>query len=449
MPPDLNPRTIRATSRRWLPRALAAAVGVTAVLAGTLAGWADTRSRPVTGWVRHHAAPLDTVDPAAPLDDLAPLRQSIGDAAIVGLGESTHGAAEELTLKHRTLRLLVEQMGFRSIAWEDDWTTGLQVNEYIRSGAGDLDALMSRMGPQWQSRQVADVLQWLRDYNAERADKVQFVGVEYFFTWLEAYDAVDAYVAATAPERLAELRGHLQEIRPRPSTPDIWAHIQWIQGVDDKEPFALHARAVHELVNGLPHTPDDRDHALTLHHARQIMSFYEHFTLSDAEALVYRDAHAAQNLRWWRDYTGDKVAYWAASAHTANAPQLRIAVPPDPDMRFPSAGSYLRRWYGEQYLSIGFTYDHGTLGIGAGETVTMPPPAEDWFERPFGKVRHEQFALDLRTPAPPPVRRWLEAPIVTRGLADRGPDSYMAGGSLAQWFDVIVHRQEVSPVLPA
>jgi hypothetical protein len=46
------------------------------------------------------------------------------------------------------------------------------------------------------------------------------------------------------------------------------------------------------------------------------------------------------------------------------------------------------------------------------------------------------------------VRRWLEAPIRTRGLPDRGPDSTMSGGTLAQWFDVIVHRQEVTPVLP-
>lgn len=59
---------------------------------------------------------LATVDPAAPLGDLTPLRRAIGDAEIVGLGESTHGAAEEETLKHRTLRLLIERMGFRSVA---------------------------------------------------------------------------------------------------------------------------------------------------------------------------------------------------------------------------------------------------------------------------------------------------------------------------------------------
>ncbi|MGH2354183.1 MAG: erythromycin esterase family protein, partial [Chloroflexota bacterium] len=242
-------------------------------------------------------------------------------------------------------------------------------------------------------------------------------------------------------------RRHLLVIRP--STSNMFEHIQWYMSVADKEPYIRHARQVHELVDGLPQRPDDRAHALTLHTARQIVSFYEHFNLPDGDALVYRDAHAAQNLRWWREFSGDKIAYWAASPHTANAPQLRIAVPPDPDWSYPTAGSYLRRWYGQQYRSIGFTFDHGTVRLGPGETVTLPPPAPDWFERPFGQVGADQFALDLRTPAPPPVRSWLDAPIRTRGLPDRGPDSYMAGGSLGQWFDVIVHRQELTPVLPA
>jgi erythromycin esterase-like protein len=435
-----NPR-----SRRLRPLALA--LGVLVVLAGAPTAHAESRSQPVARWIRHNAAPLDTVDPAAPLDDLGPLRRSIGDAEIVGLGESVHGAAEELTLKHRALRVLVEQMGFRSVAWEDDWTTGLQVNDYIRTGEGDLSALMSQMGDQWQSRQVADVLRWLRDFNADRADKVQFVGMEYFFTRPLAYDAVEAYVARTAPERLPELQSHLQEIRP--SSSDMWAHITWYQEVEDKAPYIHHAREVHDLVDGLPHEPTNRDHALTLHHARQIVSFYEHFSLPDSDAPVYRDARVAQSLRWWHQFSGDKVAYWAASPHTANAPQMRIAMPPDPDISFPSTGSYLRRWYDQRYLSIGFTFDHGTVSLGAGETVAMPPPAGDWFEQPFGQARMDQFALDLRAPAPPPVRRWLEGPIVTRGLPDGGPDSHMAGGSLAQWFDVIVHRQEVTPMSPA
>jgi erythromycin esterase-like protein len=161
--------------RRWIPgwprRLLAPIVGVMVVLAAALPAHARSRPQPVTGWIRHNAAPLETVDPTAPLHDVASLRRSIGDAEIVGLGQSTHGAAEELTLKHRALRLLVERLGFRSVAWEEDWTTGLRINEYIQTGKGDLDTLMGQMSPQWQSRQVADVLAWLRDYNADHADK--------------------------------------------------------------------------------------------------------------------------------------------------------------------------------------------------------------------------------------------------------------------------------------
>jgi erythromycin esterase len=406
----------------------------------------------VTRWAAHHAVPLDTVDPAAPLDDLAPLRRSIGDAEIVGLGESVHGAAEEIGLKHRVLRLLVEEMGFHSIAWEEDWATGRQIDAYISGGPGDLDTLVGRMSSQWQSREVADVLRWLRSYNAGRPDRdqVRFVGVEYYLTGQPAYDAVDDHVATTAPDRLAELRRNLALVRP--ATPDVYAHIQWYTGVTDKQPYLRAAREVLELVAGLSHAPGDRAHELIVQQARQIVSFYEHFSLPEADALVLRDARAAENLRWWRHFTGDKIAYWAASPHTANAPGLRLADPPAPARRFASAGSYLRRWYGRGYRSIGFTFDHGTLSLGPGATVAAPPPRSGWFERPFGAVGPEQFAVDLRprvpAPAPAPVRRWLTAPVVTRGLPDGGPDAHTAGGTLAQWFDVIVHRQQVTPARP-
>ncbi|WP_378740846.1 erythromycin esterase family protein [Nocardia brasiliensis] len=433
--------------RGWGRRLGLFAVGVgTIVLAGTPTTAAGDPPQSVPDWISHHAVALDHVDPAGPDDDLMPLRRSIGEAQIVGLGESTHGAAEELTLKHRLVRLLVEQLGFRSIAFEDQWTTGLRVDEYIRTGTGDLDTITNQLGGQWQTQEVADLLRWLRDFNTGRADKVQFVGVEYYSTGPSAYDVVYSYVAGAAPEKLAELRGHLHAIRP--ATPNMSDHVSWYQGVPDKRPYLEHARRVHDLIADVPHHPGARAHELALQHARQIVSFYEHYTLSLAEGLVYRDAQAAQNLRWWREFTGDKIAYWAASAHTANATQLRIAVPPGPDFRFPSVGSYLRQWYGQQYLSIGFTFDHGAVSLGPGKTVAMPQPASDWFEQPFGKVHLDQFVLDLRRPAPTPVRRWLAAPVKTRGLAHGGPDSFMDGGSLGQWFDVIVHRQEVRPAVP-
>ena len=85
-------------SRPWL-LLLAAIVLVT--------GCAATETYPVAGWLERTAVPLRTSDPAAPLDDLDALAPAVGDAEIVGLGESNDGGAELLALKHRVLRDLL------------------------------------------------------------------------------------------------------------------------------------------------------------------------------------------------------------------------------------------------------------------------------------------------------------------------------------------------------
>ena len=95
--------------------------------------------------------PLATTDPTGSLDDLDPLRRSIGAATVVGLGETAHGAAEETTSKHRMLRFLVERLGFRTVTWEEDWSTGLEVDAYIHGGPQDLGRLVSSMSPQYRN----------------------------------------------------------------------------------------------------------------------------------------------------------------------------------------------------------------------------------------------------------------------------------------------------------
>ncbi len=361
----------------------------------------------------------------------------------MGLGESTHGVAEQISLKHRVLRLLVERLGFRSLAWEEDWTLGLQINDYLRGGPGDPEALVALMSPQWQCREVVDVLRWLRVFNTGRPDKVQFAGVEYYATPAAAYDRVEAYIAKATPEWWGALRAELRTIRPTGT--NIYQYIQSYMATADKQTPLRHARAVYELVATVPHRADDREHALTLRTASQIVSFYEHYQLPEADNLIYRDARAAENLRWWRERTHDKIVYWAASPHTAAAPQLRISGSPGPDMRFPSAGSYLRRWYGPGYRSIGMTVAHGTVSLGPGETVALPDPAPGRFERPLSEAGLDTFTLDLRAPAPTAVQRWLTTPATFRGLPDRGPAALIDGGAPAQWFDVIIHHQNATP----
>jgi erythromycin esterase-like protein len=390
-------------------------------------------------WITRNAVPLRTTRPTAPLDDLRHLRTTLAGARIVGLGEATHGTAEITRLKHRVLRHLVEQQGFRAIAWEDDWTLGTLLNQYILTGRGDLPALMGQMSGAWRSHEVRAVFEYLRGYNATHHDKVRFAGVEYFSTRRLAYDEIDAYVARHAPQRLAELRAVLRPIRPHLT--DMGAYVQWYWlQVADKAPYIAKAKAVLALVAGLRH--HSRSYQLVLQHARQIAFFYEAFSMENIYA--YRDARAAENLRWWHEFTGEKVVYWAAAAHTANAPDLTVSNPAGPSVAFPSVGSYVHRWYGDRYRSVGFTFDHGT----AHGPIALPAPRPSWFEHPLGQTGPAHYTLDLRRRPNAAAREWLRRPMLTRGSPELGPTSEMSGGTLAQWHDVLVHSRQVSPIHP-
>ena len=426
-------------SARLLTLAVVMTAASVAVSPAAQAGARDDRA--VAQWAQRRSTTLTTVDPAAPLTDLRHLSAAVGDAKIVGLGEATHGAAEITGLKHRVLRLLVEDLGYRTVAWEEDWSLGLRINQYLRTGEGDLAGLVGRMSTAWRSAEVTEVLRWIRAWNADHRDDVTFVGVEAYATRPMIYDMVEAYVAARAPAMLAEAVSHLEPLTPE--NDDMQAHVDWYwQQVTDKGPYVRHARDLYDLVSAVPHRPGDRVHELHLQHVRQIVGFYEQFAA--ANPFAYRDVHAAGNLRWTHRFMGEKVAYWAASGHTIDGPQLRLTQAQYPALEFASVGSFLRDWYGSGYLSIGFTVDRGTV-VSEGQVVTMPPAARDWLEAPFAAVPADQFTLDLREHAPRPVRRWLDAPTRTRGLPEGGHESYLTGGTPRQWLDIVVHRRLVSP----
>src|ERR1043165_3404394 len=77
------------------------------------------------GWLTNHAYRIETTQTGAPLRDLEPLRNVIGTAGVVGLGDGTHGTHEYFELKLRTIEFLVREMGFTAVAMEApfaDWT---------------------------------------------------------------------------------------------------------------------------------------------------------------------------------------------------------------------------------------------------------------------------------------------------------------------------------------
>jgi erythromycin esterase len=117
----------------------------------------------IGSYLTAHAIPLATLDPTAPLDDLDPLADLLGDARVVAVGESAHFLREYTALRHRLLRFLVERCGFTAFGLESGFSEGRAVDAWVRGGPGDLETvsragITNRMG----GAELRGQLRWMR-----------------------------------------------------------------------------------------------------------------------------------------------------------------------------------------------------------------------------------------------------------------------------------------------
>src|SRR5262247_2789166 len=170
------------------------------------------------------ALPLSTTDPTASIDDLEPLRQMVGAAHVVGLGEGTHGTREFFLMKHRILKFLVTRMGFTHFAIEATSPEADDMNRYVLTGEGDPVRLLSRLYFwTWNTQEVLDMVRWMREWNstAPADQRVQFLGFDMQSPGA-SIDSVVAFVQRVDPNAVADITADYQclnDFRNRGPTP--------------------------------------------------------------------------------------------------------------------------------------------------------------------------------------------------------------------------------------
>jgi len=109
------------------------------------------------------------------------IRRLASGVDVLALGESSHGTREFFAFKAEVIRTLVEQAGVRTLAFESPWRGAKTVDRYIAMGEGDLEAALEGLAFwTWRTPEVAELLDWLRAFNAERplGDRVRFFGID-------------------------------------------------------------------------------------------------------------------------------------------------------------------------------------------------------------------------------------------------------------------------------
>ena len=117
-----------------------------------------------------------------------------------------------------------------------------------------------------------------------------------------------------------------------------------------------------------------------------------------------RDHAMSDNLRWIAEQTGSaKMLVFAHRVHVAGT-TIRIRVPAS-EGRGEPFGTYLRRQYGRNLVSIGGLMVEGAAACKDYSSVHTVPMTTPTFETTLMKLGVSSFALDLRA-APPNIAAW-------------------------------------------
>lgn len=372
-------------------------------------------------------------------DDLAAIKDLVGSATVVALGEGTHGTAEFFKMKHRLLEYLVVEMGFTIFAIEANMPECQRINEYVLGGSGNLEELIKGVHLIWNTQELFDMIEWMRRYNLTAKTKLQFTGfdmqnrvlaeriieknllradlkldsfnskivaelkkqnaelqvalAEYYQVEKELYavkaDIKKAKTKGEAPskeleQKKSEADEKLQEAKQKKSE----TCIQLIKSITSLQEEMNKCQKYLETALGV----------VEYQWILQNVKLLEHATKNLIEPHGYRDKAMADNVRWILEQNSNaKIAVWAHSGHMYKRRCLHEDVTWDP------MGYYLAAYLKENYRAIGFaTYGGGYTAVNSGTRVlqrdwVLHVPPKNSLEDSLKKVGHSISLVNLQT----------------------------------------------------
>ena len=307
---------------------------------------------------------FDGTDVAQPTGDLAPLWELIGDARLIGLGESIHTSGGFYATKHRLIRALIEERGVRVVAMETPRGRARALDGYLGSGDCDRPAaevLSTRIFEVFSDDNTYALMRWICERNAATpGDPVRLFGFDIQQPDEDSAEIrtfVETWAADDAPSLLAGVAScFVLYSDPYPSEAE---HAACVRGLDAIDAWV----AAHEpelVATAGDHAVRSLRIAVVSYRAAEDAFFVE---LPDpVRTYVPRDAGMGAVFEGVLalDYPSDaRVAIWAHNLHLARSHDRLV------NTGFPAGlvtfGTVVGRAFGAAYAPVAITgYAPGT-----------------------------------------------------------------------------------------
>ncbi len=381
-------------------------------------------------WLKENIRPFDTEEPGSGFSDLTFLKNYIGLAHIVSLGEGTHGTREFFKMKHRIIEFLANEMDFTIFAIEANMPECRAINNYVLYGEGDArKALDGIYFWTWNTQEVLDMIEWMRDFNASGKGKMQFLGFDMQYPD-SAMRFVERFVAEVDPEFIDSVRAsydtirtivddHRKSYRDSNINPD---YESWKEKAQNILNHLIHHREIYVL------TRDPMEVDWIIQDARVVLQ---------AASSTLRDQSMAENVDWILEHSapGTKIVLWAHNGHVNKRPGWM--------------GSYLSARHGTDMVVFGFCFHEGTytaVGDQGLSTYGTSPSDVGSVEYAFHRTGYPRFMLDLRLASPDnPNSSWLTKPIDFRSIGALAMNYAFYQTKVSDNFDFLIFFDQTHP----
>ncbi|RKT86050.1 erythromycin esterase [Saccharopolyspora antimicrobica] len=355
-----------------------------------------TNDRTPADWFRARSHALTSLDADAPLDDLEPLREIVGDARVVALGEGAHFVREFTDTRQRMLRFLAERCGFTVLTFEFGFSEGIALDRWLRGSGGEAE--LAGLAGTTNAGVNPALVRWLREHNSTSGHPLRFAGLDTPVAGGQlrpALEPVADYLREVDPDAASRIDTALSISDRITGTSVAVAAPNW-GGLATAEQDALTASLARLLVRVRSMEPlyvsrsDQERYDVALRHLEAAVradymfgamrSFFEgDGLLADPSA---RDHYMAESMRWWLDRlpAGTRIALAAHNNHVQKSPVFfgdELALLP--------LGHYLARMLGDGYRALAQThtaeripeiYPNAAAEVGFDVVdVQMPDPA--------------------------------------------------------------------------
>ena len=388
-------------------------------------------------WLKKNVNTFQTAQPIEDDSDLSFLKDIVGNARIVSLGEGTHGTSEFFKMKHRITKYLAEKMGFTVFAIEANMPEALDVNNYVLNGIGNSkDVLAGLYFWTWNTQEVLDMLEWMRVFNESKKGRIEFWGFDMQYPNIAIKNTLNFLIKydqsyyEDANEKYQKIIAFNDETKKTKSN----------SGNATFQPFLEYANDVYN------HLIENRDKYISIADKDSTDWFIQNARIicQSIEARMQnhqsRDESMAINVQWILGHMAPdtKIVLWAHNGHISKKGNNYMQ----------PMGTYLNKVYSKNMVVMGFGFNKGEYtamgpkGLGTYSTSLSEPGSVEWM---MHGLNYSRLFLDLRKIKTSTLASIFNNELEFRSIGAMTMDYAFNKTIIIDEFDVLIYFEDTTP----